>query len=367
MGIATVGIVGCGTIGAGIATSLAIHGFGVRLYDAQPAAATRALAELTGFCARAVEKGRLSPAAADAAVGRVRSCGDLAGLAAADLVIEAVFEDLAVKSALFDALSGVLARTTLVATNTSCLRIADLARHITSPERFLGLHYFSPAATNPVVEVVQGEQTAAATVETAIAFCVAGGKRPLRCRDSHGFAINRFFCPYSNEAVRLLDAGLGSPAQIDAAAQAAFGAAAGPFAVMNIIKPRINLDAIRNLAPLGPFYAPAASLVAVGQSDGRWEMDRPAVPRADTARLVDCLRAAVFLAVLEELDEAVAAPGDIDMGARDALRFADPPCALMDRLGRSEVARLVTPLAARHGHRLPGSLGRVGRLTAGAA
>ena len=97
--------------------------------------------------------------------------------------------------------------------------MGDLAKHVTKPERFLGLHYFSPAAINPIVEVVRGGDTASATVEVALAFCAASGKQPLRCRDSYGFAINRFFCPYTNEAARALDDGLGSTAGIDAVAR----------------------------------------------------------------------------------------------------------------------------------------------------
>ncbi len=366
MDITTVGIVGAGTMGTGIATCLATHGLGVRLYDVRPAAVARAIDEIAAFCARAVDRGRLPQAEADAAVGRVRGIDDLGALADAGLVIEAVFEDAAIKGALLRDLSAVLGPTTLVATNTSCLRVTDLARHLRHPERFLGLHYFSPAAINPIVEVVRGEQTGSAAIEMATAFCRATGKRPLRCRDSYGFAINRFFCPYSNEAVRLLDDGLGSPAEIDAAARIALAAAAGPFAVMNIIKPRINLDAVRNLAPLGPFYAPAASLVAVGEAGGSWDLGDASVPASPAAPLLDRLRGAVFLAVLEELDEEVAAPGDIDLGAREALRFAAPPCALMDRLGPDEVARVVVPLAERYGHALPRSLQRVGSLAGGA-
>ena len=155
-----------------------------------------------------------------------------------------------------------------MATNTSCLRVGDLARHVGDPARFLGLHYFSPAAVNPIVEVVQGEGTGDSTIETALAFCEASGKTPLRCRDSWGFAVNRFFCPYTNAAARLpWTMGWARTAEIDQVARSVLGAAAGPFAVMNLIKPRINLHAIRNLAPLGTFYAPARAMIEAGEAD----------------------------------------------------------------------------------------------------
>lgn len=362
-GIRSVGIIGAGTMGGGIATALAGHGCTVLLLDQDPARAAAAATDARRFFARSVEKGRLAAEAAEAAGRRLHPVQALADLAAADLVIEAVFEDFDLKAALLGELSTVLPHGTLVATNTSCLRVDDLARHLTEPGRFLGLHYFSPAAVNPVVEVVRGAATSAAVFERALAFCRATGKDPIGCRDSHGFVVNRFFCPYTNEAVRLLDEGLGDPATIDRAAGLAVGAAMGPFAVMNLVKTRINLHAIRNLAPLGPFYAPTAGMVAQGEKDEPWAIAAGAPPAEAVApALVDRLRAAVFLPVLELLDDGIAAAADIDKGASLALRFADPPCALMDRLGGAEVARLLRPVAARHDVPLPRSLARVGAL-----
>jgi 3-hydroxybutyryl-CoA dehydrogenase len=363
--IETVGIVGAGTMGSGIATAVAAHGGTVLLFDQAEVQVRAATAAVESFVARQVEKGRMTREEADAARRRLRPAASLADLAPCDLVIEAVFEDFDLKARLFEELSGLLSAETLLATNTSCLRVDDLAAHVVVPERFLGLHFFSPAAVNPVVEVVRGRATAASAVERAQAFCVAISKRPINCRDSYGFAINRFFCPYTNEAVRLLDEGLADAATIDRAAEAAFGVAMGPFAVQNIIKPRINLHAIQNLAPLGAFYAPAAGLVAQGSTDRPWPIEgEPPPAEAVPPQLVDRLRAAVFIAVLELLDEAVAAPADIDDGARLALRFARPPCALMDELGGAPVAALIQPLLARHDRPAPRSLALVGSLLA---
>ncbi len=363
MAIETVGIVGAGTMGGGIAINLAQHGFRVLLHDARPEAAAAAVTAAAAFYARAVEKGRMAEADANAAVGRLAVAASLADLAGADLVIEAVFEDFALKAQLLEELSPLLHPDALVATNTSCLRVGDLARHITRPERFLGLHYFSPAAVNPIVEVVMCGATATATVETALDFCRASGKQPLRCQDSYGFAVNRFFCPYTNEAARALDEGLGTTGEIDAVARDVLQAAAGPFAVMNLIKPRINLHAIRNLAPLGPFYAPAAAMVATGEADRSFAVDiasLPEPPRA--AAIADRLQAGCFLPVLQALDEGVAEPAVFDRGAREALRFGLGPCALMDRLGRAEVARIIAPALAAFGVAPPSALSRVGTL-----
>jgi 3-hydroxybutyryl-CoA dehydrogenase len=365
MEIGTVGIVGAGTMGSGIATSLAQHGFSVRLVDARPGAAEAAVAQAGTFYARGVEKGRMDPAAAEAARGRLAAVDGLGALAGADLVIEAVFEDFDLKARVFAELGRVVRPDALVATNTSCLRVSDLAAHVANPGRFLGLHYFSPAAVNPVVEVVKGEATDDGTIEAALAFCRAGGKQPLRCKDSYGFAVNRFFCPYTNEAARALDDGLASTGEIDAVAREALGAAAGPFAVMNLIKPRINLHAIRNLAPLGPFYAPARSMAETGDADRSWELTPAGESDPERRRLVaDRLLLGCFLPVLQALDEGVAEPADFDRGAREALKFGHGPCALMDRLGRAEVERVIAPALAAYAVPAPASLARVGHLAA---
>ena len=364
-GVTTLGIVGAGTMGAGIAIASAARGVRVRLVDTTATAVGAAAQAAEAFYRKAVERGRMAPADAAAALARIEGGTDLARLAGADLVIEAVFEDFAVKADLLRRLNAVVGADALVATNTSCLTVSGLAAHLDGPHRFLGMHYFNPAAVSPIVEVVQGAATGAAAMRRALAFCRETGKTPITCKDRHGFALNRFFCPYTNEAVRAYDEGLASPADIDRVAMMALGAAAGPFRVMNLIKPRINLHAIRNLAPLGPFYAPAASMVTMGEADSDWPIGAALAP--DVARdavIANRLRAGVFLPILQELDEEVAAPAEIDLGAAQAFKFGTPPCALMDKLGRPVVERLIAPLCARHRLAAPRSLERVGRLVA---
>ena len=364
MRVGQVGIVGAGTMGGGIATNLAQHGFQVSLTDARRETAERAVAEAGAFYTRAVGKGRMAAGDAEAAAARLAVVDGLAGLAGADLVIEAVFEDFGLKARLFEELSPLLRADALVATNTSCLRVSDLAAHVREPSRFLGLHYFSPAAVNPIVEVVRGEATSDAAVEAALAFCHDSGKQPLRCKDSYGFAINRFFCPYTNEAARTLDDGLASTGEIDATAREVLGAAAGPFAVMNLIKPRINLHAIRNLAPLGAFYAPARAMVEAGEADRPFPIDPVAGPMDPSRQreVADRLLRGCFLPVLQALDEGVAEPAAFDRGAMAALKFGAGPCALMDRLGRAEVERIIGPALDAHAIEPPESLARVGVL-----
>ena len=231
------------------------------------------------------------------------------------------------------------------------------------PTRFLGLHYFNPAAINPIVEVVRGERTAQDIIERCVDFCRATSKKSILCKDSYGFALNRFFCPYSNEAVRLLEEDLGSPAQIDRVAQETLGIAAGPFLVMNLVGMQTMAHAAANLEPHGPFYAPSANVKEMGKSNGKWEIGEAPAPDADAdTRIADRLWGAIFLPVLQELDEDVASPAEIDMGAGLALRFGKAPCATMDAMGRDEVSRIIGYYCERYSIEAPKSLSRIGSL-----
>ncbi len=362
MSVETLGILGAGTMGSGIAIASAAAGMEVVLVDSNTEQVDKALDAAKRFYDRAVEKGRMSSEQAETNLARLSGSEDLSALSESALVVEAVFEDFDLKASLLAALSDVLPAATLVATNTSCLRVSDLAEHLEMPERFLGLHYFSPAQINPLVEVVRGTATSDATYQSALDFVRATGKKPLACKDSYGFAVNRFFCPYTNEAARLVGEGIATTAQVDRMAKQSLGVPAGPFLVQNIIKPRINLHAIRNLAPLGSFYAPADYLVAVGEAEQSFEIAEDDSGNAENDALVsDRLRGATYLPILEVLAEEVASAADIDMGAQQALRFAGP-CAQMDQLGRDEVERLVSPLCDSYERPLPQSIAQVGRL-----
>lgn len=363
MKFSRVGIVGAGTMGSGIATTLAQNGVEVRLMDMTDAAVERGIAAANSFYAKAVEKGKLGEGDAKAASARLSGHAGLDDAADCDLVIEAVFEEMSVKEQVFGKLNSVVAADAVLATNTSALRVSELAETVDNPGRFLGLHYFNPAAINPIVEVVRGDRTDPAVFDRCLSFCKETSKKPIACKDSYGFAINRFFIPYGNEAVRLLDEGVGTTAQIDRVAQECMGIAAGPFVVMNLVKPKIMYHAQQHLAPHGSFYTLAKTLAERGDTDYSFEIGEDASGSAQAdAAIADRLRAATFLPVLQELDEDVASAPDIDMGAGLALRFGKAPCALMDELGRGEVERILKTVTDTYGTKLPDSLARVGHL-----
>ncbi len=365
MTFSTVGIIGAGTMGSGIATTLAQQGVTVKLVDSTDAALERGLGAAQKFYNRAAEKGKMTAEDAAAAAARISTSTDLGSMSDCDLIIEAIFEEQSVKEDLFGRLNAFLKPETVVATNTSALRVSDLANAVTDPSRFLGLHYFNPAAINPIVEVVRGDATDPALYDKAMEFCRSTSKKPIACKDSFGFAINRFFVPYGNEAVRLLDEGLGSTAQIDRVAQEAMGVAAGPFVVTNLVKPKIMFHAQRNLGPHGAFYTIADTLAEKGDTDYTFDIGEDSTGSADSDKVIaDRLMAATFFPVLQSLDEGVASAADIDMGAGLALRFGKAPCELMDELGKDETARIVGLIVEKYGHEMPASIEKVGSLRA---
>ncbi len=357
--IRKVGVIGAGTMGREIALNLVSHGFDVRLLDASPEVLSAAEKHVHAGLERSVTKGRMDAAEAGSKRALLQPVSEHAELADRELVIEAIVEVFDAKQALFASLDPVLSPDAVLATNTSSFRVSDLAASVNRPERVVGLHYFFPAAVNPVLEVIRGDDSTDAVIDRALAFARASGKTPLPCRDVYGFAVNRFFVPYLNEAVRLLDEGESAP-DIEKVALDALGAAVGPFRVMDLSKTIIALHACRTLARLGPFYDPAPGLVAKGNAGDDWSIEPASDVPPDTAgRIRDRLLGAIFLAVLEALDQDVADPEVFDVGASLALKWKRPPCELMRELGEREVHRLVSAMAGSHGARVPASLEEV--------
>ncbi len=248
----SVGIVGAGVMGVGIAQVVLEAGDRVVLHDVDPGSLERAHDLLgAGLLRRATSAG-LTGAAARAWVGdhlaRLETATTVEALGAAgpDLVIEAALEDLDTKRAIFAALEAVVAAGTILATNTSALRVRDIAAATLRPERVLGLHWFNPAPLMALVEVVATEQTAPTVVERAIEAILAWGRTPVRSADTPGFIVNRVNRPFTIEALRLLEAGDASVEEIDLAMRAA-GFPMGPFELMDLAGLDVNLAAARGV------------------------------------------------------------------------------------------------------------------------
>jgi len=235
-----VGVVGAGTMGAGIAQVAAASGCAVSLYDVSVASAERGRARIAESLERQVARGRLTAEERDAALGRLTVVTDLAALADATLVIEAATEQLTLKRELFAALEGVCAPTAILASNTSSLSIGEIARDLAHPERVVGLHFFNPAPAQELVEVIGGARTAPETITRAANFARQLGKTPVRALDTPGFIVNRVARPFGGEALRLVAEGVATPAEIDRIVRAA-GFPMGPCELADLVGLDVSL------------------------------------------------------------------------------------------------------------------------------
>jgi 3-hydroxybutyryl-CoA dehydrogenase len=234
--IRTVGVAGAGgTMGAGIAIVAARAGFRTIAYDVEATTLERARRQTEGFLTKSVERGKLSREELDRIVGSFVQTTELADLGTCDLVIEAVFEDLATKQALFRRLNEVCPERTILASNTSTLSITEIGSGCGREDRVVGMHFCLPAQLMKLIELSPGLNTSAATYEAARAWCEAAGQTPVRTEDRPGFILNALLVPFNNDAIRAVEAGVASPADIDKALKAGLGYKMGPCELLDLI------------------------------------------------------------------------------------------------------------------------------------
>ena len=233
--IKTVGVAGSGTMGAGIAIVAARAGFRTIVYDTRPDALARARKQTEGFFAKSVERRKLTQAQVDRILADLGGTTDIAALAACDIVVEAVFEDLTVKHGLLAQLNRVCPPHTIFASNTSTLSITEIAAGSGRDERFVGMHFCLPAQLMKLVEMSPGLKTSAETFQAAWDFCRALGQVPVKTKDNPGFILNYFLVPFNNDAIRLVEAGVAEPAEIDRAIKAGLGYVMGPLELLDLV------------------------------------------------------------------------------------------------------------------------------------
>jgi 3-hydroxybutyryl-CoA dehydrogenase len=233
--IRSVGVLGCGLMGSGIAQVCARAGYVTLVRELSDELWERGFAGIGKRLAREVEKETLTAAERDAALGRLHGTSRLEDLAGCDLVIEAVVEELDAKNELWRALDRLCAPETIFASNTSSLTIADMAAATTRPERMVGLHFFNPVPVMKLVEVVRSIATDPAVFRTAFDFARSLGKEPIACRDSSGFVVNLLLVPYMMDAIRALEQGVASIADIDAGMRLGTGHPMGPFTLCDFV------------------------------------------------------------------------------------------------------------------------------------
>ncbi|MGA6156654.1 3-hydroxyacyl-CoA dehydrogenase [Stenotrophomonas sp. NPDC087984] len=242
-----VAVIGTGTMGQGIAQVALAAGHLVRLYDAAPGRASQAADAIAARLGRLVAKERLTAADRDAALGRLVPVADLADLADAELVAEAILEELGAKQQLFTALESVVSDGCLLATNTSSLSVTAVAGVLRRPGRLVGLHFFNPAPLMPLVEVVRGAATDEAAADRAHATAAAWGKTPVRCADTPGFIVNRIARPFYAEAFRVYEERAADLATLDAVLRESGGFRMGPFELTDLIGQDVNEAVTRSV------------------------------------------------------------------------------------------------------------------------
>ncbi len=229
------GVVGAGFMGSGIAEAAARAGIGVTLYEPEAAALERSHERIEKSVGRAVEAGKLPAADADALVGRIEPTTEFEALAAAEIVVEAVFEDPAVKGPIFQRLDELLDEGAIIASNTSSIPIAQLASWTERRDRVLGLHFFSPVPVMKLVEVVVGLETSDDTVARAEEFARTIEKQPIRTKDRSGFIVNMLLVPYLMAAVRMYEEEFASREAIDEGMRLGCGHPMGPLTLCDFI------------------------------------------------------------------------------------------------------------------------------------
>ena len=247
MAIETIGIIGAGTMGSGIAQACAVAGLKAVVQDVNDAALARARKTVSGSLERLVRKGSMSEAEQVAALARITTTTGVNDLAASDLVIEAATENEALKVKILQGVDALAAPDTIIATNTSSISITRLAAATKRPERFVGMHFFNPVPVMALVEIIRGLRTSDATVQTVTALAEKLGKTPIGVKNSAGFVVNRILCPMINEAIFALQEGLATAAEIDAGMKLGCNHPIGPLALCDLIGVDVELAVMQVL------------------------------------------------------------------------------------------------------------------------
>jgi 3-hydroxybutyryl-CoA dehydrogenase len=384
MDVRVVGVVGAGTMGAGIAQIAALGGIEARLHDADPKALFGGIDRAVSAIEKGVERERWSRTDSVNALGRLAAARTLDELAGCDLIIEAAPEDLELKRELFGRLEDVAGDEAVLATNTSSLSVTAIAAEASRPERIVGMHFFNPPAAMKLVEIVAGDESSEAALATATGAGEAMGRTPIRARDSVGFVANRCARPFTLESLRMLGEGVGSHEEIDRVCRIGGGFRMGPFELMDLIGIDVNFGVARSFFDQSfgeprwrphPIHQRMVSSGRRGRKTGRgfYEYADGEGHRPEDPELGDSERPLAGDDELEEaagplgppvlgrigaqianeacfaLDERVASREDIDTAMRLGFNWPVGPLEWGERLGWSRALGTLEELRELHG------------------
>jgi 3-hydroxybutyryl-CoA dehydrogenase len=366
----TVGVLGAGAMGSGIAQVAAARGHRVILADARAEAVTSALGTIGASLDRLVEKGRLTREAADASRARIEGnaivAGDPVPFAPCGLVIEAIVERLEAKRDAFRAMEAVMEADAVLATNTSSLSIASIAAGCTRAERVLGVHFFNPAPVMPLVEIVPGVATDPAVTATVRALVDGWGKRTVLASDTPGFIVNRVARPFYGESLRLLDEGIAGIATIDWAMKELGGFRMGPFELMDFIGHDVNFVVTRSVFEAmywDPRYRPSLTQQRLleagwlGRKSGRGFYDyRPGTTAPEPTRdpelgrrIVDRVLAMLVNEAVDAVHMRVASVADLELAMTSGVNYPRGLLAWGEEIGLATVLARLHDLHEEYG------------------
>ena len=357
MSIKKVGIIGSGNMGSGIAQKIAQEGIDVVMVDTDESYVEGGMSSIKKTLAEAVERRIFSQEQTTATLSRLTGTTDLGSVKDADLVIEAIFEDFNVKKELFERLDSICDEKTVLASNTSSFSITEMAHTLKRADRFLGLHFFYHPAKNRLLEVIPGKRSSEKTIELGNLFSVLIGKTGINVADAPGFAVNRFFVPWLNEATRLLGEGISIPT-IDETAKKVFKIGMGPFLLMNVTGVPIAYHSTVSLAgKLGDFYGPSDCLARQFEKGVNWDLAGE-VDNTHEKMVEERLLGAVFTVASHLVDEGVTSIEDTDRGAKIGLRWSAGPFEMMNNYGLSNTFDIVERFVKRYDLGIPDILTR---------
>jgi 3-hydroxybutyryl-CoA dehydrogenase len=382
MSVERVGVIGAGTMGAGIAQIAALGGFGTSLYDPDPEALESGGIRIGEDLAKGESRSRWNEDESEAALERFDVyTGDLEELAGCDLVIEAAPERLELKRDLFTRLAGILGPEAVLATNTSSLRVADIAAGLPHPERVVGMHFFNPPALMALVEVVATERSSEPALAAATDVAERMGKTPIRAKDSVGFVANRLARPFTLESLRMLEDGVADAETIDRIVRLGGGFRMGPFELLDLIGLDVNLEIARSFFLQGgeperwrpsPIQEELVAEGRLGRKSGRGyhlygddverELDpelgilAPTLNPEKLARIderAEAVLARLFAQIANETayarEENIASPDDMETAMRLGFNWPAGPLKLAEKIGPARAAELLQRLEATHG------------------